>query len=950
MSYKRRKLQNQIQLNYGAENVHLPKNVPVMNNGHPAYKRGYVHTPQMIPLDHPEVTLAAQYVERQENLDSVDWTWIKDPVLAKHLIRITECLRWYEYHIPSRLGNGKGILYQNLSRKSEFADELDDLIKYSLRYSGSTSVVYGTDEWPPDIRTIKTLDDFFSPYHLLPFPRPESEDILLIEDTLPPIDKTLLFRFTELIEEFFHHPEESPWEVDDLTRLEFLTASKTFIPGQLKRAKKTDVFTDREHIHTTDLFEFDWVDVYKEPHESRSCVVPSPPTLVTLRLLERRMEQVISCPHDCIRDSDLSWVPEYLSGYSHWNFLQSDQKKCGLTFPLELVRALYMKLHDLLPGWGFDLIQGYDSGTVRYKDRILKFNRGVGLGMMNSTISLIMGFLFEDWKRSQPPELRLNGRFVNDDQVIRFYSAGSRIDISDQGTKERGPSWDSHLEDFQLSIHKKKPFISMAGVFLEVYGDDFPINSDKKCQKVLNLLKCLTASDISEAKDLFSSAADALDETMVCYIPGMLKTVYSYWGIEFSNEEVSLPYEIGGWVSPRECGLKTVFRDMTENQTGWLRHSEMLTVSETSRSLLLRNASLKNKKLASNFKKLENKSYPARNDYSRMVVSSLISGKLSGKNHSIYRNRILRARQEAFESPKALPNSSKIIKYYFEALERGGNYLPPTSIRPVDPISLYRPEYSQELPEPPENVTRLLSKIAQANGILPPELDFQLRRESADCTSCLYRLAYDATRDSRKHPTPLGILTYILGGYEYWEKIQATQVYLDMGVISPLQAHPLLPDIIRWYGANDQNDIIVLDHVYRAAYASGCPDYFPFQTMSMGRGRLAGIVRQLGVPDLEERFSSGSEILDAIRLVTPISLPLNVDNSHPEDQDQPGPTEDLIGGIPVSLYLEEVQRIVRQISPEVNLRESNFYNPIGIIETDVFEGDDDLLEGMFDFG
>jgi hypothetical protein len=91
--------------------------------------------------------------------------------------------------------------------------------------------------------------------------------------------------------------------------------------------------------------------------------------------------------------------------------------------------------------------------------------------------------------------------------------------IYDDSLFDLGRSWDSHLESFGLVIHKKKPFLCRAGILLEEYGDDFPIDSQKKVQKVCNLFKALKATDIAAAKDIFHSSAQSLPDELTHYIP-----------------------------------------------------------------------------------------------------------------------------------------------------------------------------------------------------------------------------------------------------------------------------------------------------------------------------------------------------------------------------------------------------------------------------------------------
>lgn len=915
------------------------------------YDQGYVNIRGELEKSHPEVSVAISILDKARVLSEADFSSVQDISLKRNLYYVQESLLWYERHITTRKGAGKGILYQNLLRKHEFADELDDLIKYSMRLSSSNCFWYGTDNWPPNTQEIKTLDDFYSPYHLLPFQRPDSGDIELVTQKPVEIPTHLLDHFREKVMQLVTGSQDRPWEPDDVARLSLLNPATTFVPSKNMRESKISRVSATENLETTSEFKFEHVEVYKEAHESRSCVVPDLPTLVTLQILEKRMEQVISCKSDVIRKKDFSYLFEYLSGCSRWCFLMSDQKKSGLTFPRHMIMEFYKTLHNLFPLWGFNLIEGWSNATIRINGKDVPFTNGVGLGMMNATVSIIVAILFEIWVENQDPEFRLNGQFYNDDQVIRVWTGDrSKVMIYDDSLADLGRSWDNHLESYGLIIHKKKPFLSRAGILLEQYGDDFSINSDKRVQKVCNLFKSLKATDIAAAKECFHSSAQALPSEMSHYIPEILSIVTAYWGSEFSKTgfpELALPYDLGGWLSSTENGFNTLFYDMTSNHTDWMDVAGFLEVSSPRNHILKQGLVGPARAIHENFKKFPGKIPSDHYDYGTLVCRAIEARRLKGPELKSLRVRLLRNRLRAFNTPIAHPRD--VIKYYFERLETGGNYLPPVSLRSVG--TNYRFHTGQEVPPgfKPEDPLRLMVLISQYHSLCPAEVKIQLRKESPDYMSVIYNLALSASLAfGGTSVTPLQISKYLLGGAEYWDRIYCTQVSRGYPIQDPLLEHPVTAFIGRLFGADDPCEILSWDHELGIAWTTGLledPGWLlqegPAQELS-----LRAFNRNLQWTKVidGETFPIELESWAYLRLADPRVLYER--EKDPTSRFEPENPEELrtTGGLTATQLLAELLVVASHISEEVRMRDAGLSATIlGGDDPDIFGEDDFAL-------
>lgn len=545
----------------------LPPRYPVEANiwslPDESFGKGWYRDPSLNP-DSDELSLATKIVDEVEDIRDCDFSGISDVTFRRELIRLKETLiLWDEMPCDRKIGSPRGIFLANLRDKRSFAEDLSDAIDYTVRLAGG---VYASakDLFPAEAREdVKNIDQFFSPYHLLNFKGEVKNDISLIQDK-PVIREGSLALFREKAREYVK-PIPKDIRLDDLDYLSQLGSQRCAFPRPrgAKRPTKTAVrFGKSYSMPSPRPFVFERVCIDKNAFESRDCVVPEEETLNSLLLLEKVIKYGYDIPSDVFHKTDFSFLEYWLSGYSRYTYIQSDQKKCGLTFPLELIECL-LEVVDENSGTDFLKIfsEGYRKGIVIDPDTGIKFDfkRGVGLGMMNGAISAATAIVFELWRDRFPEDQQPSGLFYNDDQVIRFrVNTYTYSEAMSNGMAERASDWDEWMESFGLSIHRKKPFVSRSGVFLEVYGKDFPINMEKRIQKTGNLIKALNATNICHAKELFSSTCDSLDEKFDPQIAKCLSVVRSYWGTEFAKDEFTWPYELGGWMRFYKYGLNTI--------------------------------------------------------------------------------------------------------------------------------------------------------------------------------------------------------------------------------------------------------------------------------------------------------------------------------------------------------------------------------------------------------
>jgi hypothetical protein len=452
---------------------------------------------------------------------------------------------------------------RNLLEGPAFADEMDDQIKYTYRWLTTSCIVY-SDNWDIVIREDADGHDyFFPPCHLLPFSRKDQGDINLTFKEDPKISEKVLKAFKEKVRECIQEGVELP-QLDDLDRLELFGGTKMFDSTEGRTKTRTRGRLENPSLETTNEFKFKYAFVQKHAAEDRAAVIPDQKTLTTMRLLKKTLEAIRNCHSDTMRIKNWQFLPYFLSDLRS-NYLMSDLKKCGLTFPrklfyavLEVCQEIYPKAEIFQKG-----IDGYKNSTILMPDGSTRLQTtGLNLGMMNEYVSFIMGCIVELWIDKQGFE-DVSALMYNDDQIIRFANPGV-LGYNVEERTELGESWDNFMIRHGLSVHDKKPFWSDRGCFLEVYGRPGKITYTlyKETQYIGNLYWSLLAYNIVEAKEFCSGVVGNLTEYYREKAKGPLSEIIHLWGYEFSPDEVKFSFPIGWVRETNDDGEYTLFDEI----------------------------------------------------------------------------------------------------------------------------------------------------------------------------------------------------------------------------------------------------------------------------------------------------------------------------------------------------------------------------------------------------
>ncbi|USW07200.1 putative RNA-dependent RNA polymerase [Downy mildew lesion associated ormycovirus 1] len=525
-----------------------------------------------IKWPHQETSTLERSLPLEGSLKGWNIPSLKDRNLYLHVMRVKDTLEEWHDHAKNPISNPALLMRRCLTEGPSLAEELDDIIKYNMRDKLSSCCMY-RDSWDvPMFPEVRGFGDFFHPAHLIPWAIEDPGDINLTFEEPPPVSIDLEL-YKAYAREVIKDGEKLP-ELDDVDRLETLGESKTFVvENQTTTSRTSGRLAQGLSLETTDQFLFKYCFVQKTTVDSRAAVITDFKTHNTMRLLKLSLEAVADCEEDCLPCKDFGWLKYWLSR-SDSTYLMSDQKKCGITFPRQLLFALVEVLEEKYPNGPFGLLRkGYENSRILMPDgRWLRQTRGVNLGMVNEYVSLAVSVLFRMWSREE--SVACEGLFYNDDQVIRF---SRNLVTNTQEKFEYGLLWDTFMEKAGMTVHKKKPFWSdQKGLFLEIYGTNHVgFKTEKYPQIVGNIFWSYLACSVGEAKAYISSLFENTEEIYKERMLKALSIVIRRIGFEFEPSEIHYSYPIGWVVQRDDEGRPTLASELSDSP---LKHERLMQV------------------------------------------------------------------------------------------------------------------------------------------------------------------------------------------------------------------------------------------------------------------------------------------------------------------------------------------------------------------------------------
>jgi len=186
------------------------------------------------------------------------------------------------------------------------------------------------------------------------------------------------------------------------------------------------------------------------------------------------------------------------------------------------------------------------------------------------------------------------------------------------------------------------------------------------------------ATDIVAAKDIVSTVILEADENTEPWNNELLSRVVDHWGYEFTPDEVTFPYEVGGWMYHMDDGYNALLPwiDQKEDTEVLLTRLSRLPLLKTRKRILELH-----KKHADYISDIASMGLPDDKTpyaWSRMVSSALLMDYKTSEDIVLLRKRILKRRQDIYEKPVDLRNNEVLLNMYkiTESVKDDNWYIP----------------------------------------------------------------------------------------------------------------------------------------------------------------------------------------------------------------------------------------------------------------------------------
>lgn len=499
--------------------------------------------------------------------------WLETMVLIKKLYMWDQYLQ--HKNLPPFMPL-RDIVCRNLLEGPAFADLVKDIWAYSLRYV--TGINFETPKGVP-IFLFEDVNQIYPPEHLINFLREEDLSDLLDWSFEPPSKIK-----TKYIEKLYTYVMEGIREnqvlryLDELDSLTLGNQTKSADPllGKMQsfKLRKLKGFPNEINDH---LY-FEISSVHKTPCESRTIAISDVPTRNLLSIVRENLSNLFTNKYDYY-GSTRSWSVRNRIGYNEDKIkIMFDQRKAGWSFPHELVALTFKALCDKYPLFEpFQIMYNiFSEGKIIYriKEQDMKPLKGFILGMHDNICSYIMSCIFQVYLEDIPEDEKVafDAAFFGDDSVIIIDTS-----ILPRYYNFYWNKWLRLCSKYGIALNLKKSYISNVGVFCEMYGFGSKQTLYRHSKMFLNVLNSLLCYNITHGKYYWCAISDQINRYL-SYLSGVdkdsvEKTIGKWFpitrlhlGFEFDGDEISLPFECGGWEYLRDGYDYSLFLEMTRKQ------------------------------------------------------------------------------------------------------------------------------------------------------------------------------------------------------------------------------------------------------------------------------------------------------------------------------------------------------------------------------------------------
>jgi hypothetical protein len=494
----------------------------------------------------------------------------------QHFIMLREKLRVWHFYLMQKdlkpFDTPENIIKRNLLEGSDYADYLKDLTAYSIRKT--VGIDYFTTE---ESIIFDDINQIFPHQDLINFIRPKDyKDILDYAFEKPKISSNL----SQLKEKMKSNIKkgENLRKLDFFDYLKDLSEKGSFEKG-LSCFQERIVYSPNYEMPTNLTFRI--TSIHKTSSESRVIAIAEPSCKLNISYARDMYKTLLNAKYDFYAKNRWSFEKK-LHQKKDCIHLLFDQKKCGWTFPMELLTLFFEVLSEEYPevehfSW---LQKIFYYGEIYYIiDGINKKPlRGFTLGMFDDAVSFIMACIFEVFLESQNLnegfyEPKIDGLFYGDDSDIIF------TNLSPIQAKVYGNRWIYCMDSFGIYVNLKKSFYSDSGIFCEIYGNNYNAQMLKHVYYCIRGLDILNAHNTAHAKNLFngyfrtiktyieylSTEDKKIVQELLDYITDIVVSSFPY---EFVENEFHFPYEVGGWIQHLEEGKNLLLMDYLNKDFG----------------------------------------------------------------------------------------------------------------------------------------------------------------------------------------------------------------------------------------------------------------------------------------------------------------------------------------------------------------------------------------------
>jgi len=525
--------------------------------------RGEYIIPNSQPLDFSNYSsehleeLWSRFSSSKFNEESLKYT---DHNLKYEIMKCYNALDfWWKTPGPKRYSREE-IMRSTLLVGPSYAEKLSDEWDYGIRRSHRIKGMFRDyEDWAP----IKHYNELPPIGYLIRW-KETSSDIEYMKIPLKAFDKDLMDELKYEILECLPDSLELPKDI------EILAEVKTSTTLDLDRMKSIPFYMGRlspEGSQFSRIFKAKRSVIPVGPANTRDAVITTIDTynsvkkcdLIVGRILDELDSSLVNSSSQVFlkRLKEASRTPPRFGEKLFW---LRDIKKCGLTFPRQLIHLIQECLTETYPDKDFSSFDIYRNYSIFDESgKPIKTNRGYCLGMANNCVTFIQCMIYTMLEKRIPRSISLKGFFGNDDSILEV-SSGTESKIVDEVDAMMIQIIDFELLDgLNIITNDKKSFWSWYPIIFEEYGK--PEFKEKDSRLACALSSAMLAPDIKYAKLLTSSLSIAFwcDGS---WIAKCLEAITDFWGFEYYPEEVKYDYSLGGWISLRSRGCSLALRDV----------------------------------------------------------------------------------------------------------------------------------------------------------------------------------------------------------------------------------------------------------------------------------------------------------------------------------------------------------------------------------------------------